>query len=126
MLSTSDTSKVIPSDVTEKDFNNCLFLQRLSLNSLTVAVDNLLNPVSSVSEVSRRYITIKQRLAIERSFLFRTRSLKMHLAALKKEFVNIRNIEGLLLFQSNLQSVRDHYFSTEQVFEYYVDLLHTR
>jgi hypothetical protein len=122
----SSSSKLQTSTITEKDFNNCLFLQRLPLNSLTVAVNGLVNPIANVSEVSRRHLSTKQRLAIERSFLSRTAGLKAHLADLKKEFTNIRNIEGLLLFRTNLQSVRDHYFNTEQVFEYYVDLLHTR
>jgi hypothetical protein len=126
MSSSSSSRRLETSNVTEKDFNNCLFLQRLPLNSLTVAVDSLVNPIANVSEASRRHLSTKQRLAIERSFQSRTAGLKAHLAELKKEFTNIRNMEGLLLFRSNLQSVRDHYFSTEQVFEYYVDLLHTR
>ena len=122
----ASNSNLQRSAVTERDFNNCLFLQRLSLNSLTIAVNSLLNPVANVSEVSRRYINTKQRMAIESSFQYRTAGLKAHIAELKKKFTNIRNIEELLLFRSNLQSARDHYFSTEQVFEYYVDLLHTR
>src|SRR5215212_8724672 len=111
---------------TENVLNNGKFLLKTAIDSLSVAIENLNSPVSTVSQVARQYLDPPQIAAIENAFLIRTTALKAHLVEIKRQFVQIENIEDLRRLQRKQQGARDHYFSTERVFDYYVDLLHTR
>jgi len=52
--------------------------------------------------------------------------LKAHVEEVKKQFTTVKDLVGLRRLYRKQQSARDHYLRTEQVFDYYVDLLHTR
>jgi hypothetical protein len=65
--------------VTPTDRANVVFLLRNSLNNLSIALDNLVNPILKISEEARMYLTFSQRVAIENAFSLRTVSLKKNL-----------------------------------------------
>lgn len=110
------------------DAANGLFLLRMSLNSIGAAIDNLNNPIAAISEAARQHLSMIQKTAIENSFMFRTMGLKRQLAYAKQQFARTGDIQNrdLLPLRLKLQEIRDGYFLSEQVFEYYVDILQTR
>jgi hypothetical protein len=59
-----------------------LFLLRNSLNNLTLSVNNLINPVSRISEDARKHLNFEQQVALENSFSLHTYVLKRQPALL--------------------------------------------
>jgi hypothetical protein len=114
--------------VSNTDRANVIFLLRHSLNNLSIAVDNLVNPILKISEEARMYFTFSQRVAIENAFSLRTTTLKKNLALLKEELAQpeIKIFANRHRIRSKLESLRNEYLRSEMVFGYYVDLLHTR
>src|SRR5215472_8640325 len=86
------------------DRANALFLLRNAVNSLTISVNNLVNPVSRISEDARKHLTFDQQVALENSFSLRTVYLKRQLARLRtdlaqpghKIFANLHRIRSEL------------------------------
>jgi hypothetical protein len=110
----------------DNDLNNGIFLLKTALDSLGIAIDNLKSPIGVLSQTVIQYLDPQQVSAVENAFLIRTTALKSHLLEIRRQFTKIVNIEDLRRLQRKQQSLRDHYFNTERVFDYYVDLLHTR
>lgn len=108
------------------ELENALFLLRSSLNNLRIAIESFGSPVLTVSDTVRQNLTSQQVIALEKSFLNRAERLEVHFNEVNKDFIGPTTIENLRSLQYKLQKVRDHYFLSEQVFDYYVDLLHTR
>jgi hypothetical protein len=106
--------------------DNAIFLLRSAMNSLKLAIESLGSPVMAISETSRQNLTPQQIMAIEKSFLIRATALEALLEHSRRSFSISNNLENLRLVQLNLGQVRDRYFRSEQVFDYYVDLLQTR
>jgi hypothetical protein len=114
--------------VTTTDRANVIFLLRSSLNSLSIAVDNLVNPILKISEEARMQYTFSQRVAVENAFILRTANLKRNLALLKQELAQpeMKIFANRHRIRSKLEALRNEYLRSEMVFGYYVDLLHTR
>ena len=91
-----------------------------------MAIESFGSPVLAVSDIVLQNLTSQQIMALEKSFLNRAQILEAHLKEVNKQFLMATCIENLYALQQDLQQVRDHYFLSEQVFDYYVDLLHTR
>jgi len=91
-----------------------------------MAIESFGSPILTVSESVRQNLTSQQIMALEKSFLNRSQKLETHLKEVNDRFLKVTCIENLHGLQLNLQEVRDHYFLSEQVFDYYVDLLQTR
>ena len=110
------------------DKGNALFLLRNSLTSLSIAVDNLVNPILKISEEARKHLTFNQNIAIENAFSLRTVGLKKQLALIKEQLAlpEDKIYSNLDIIRLQLQNLRDEYLRSEMVFGYYVDLLHTR
>jgi hypothetical protein len=62
--------------VTNTDRANVIFLLRHSPNNLSLAEDNLVNPILKISEEARMYLTFSQRVSIENAFSLRSAILK--------------------------------------------------
>ena len=77
-------------------------------------------------KLSASYLTPQQRTAIENAFLTRTTALAAHLGEVKQQYNSAIDEKSLRRLQRKQQNARDHYMRVEQVFDYYVDLLHTR
>lgn len=108
------------------DLANGAFMLGRIVETLSVAIESLGSPFLTVSETARQYINSQQIVGIDNSFLKRVIILKELLAEVKLRSKAVQSIEELCFLQSNLQNVRDRYFESEQVFDYYVDLLNTR
>jgi len=114
--------------VRPNDKANALLLLRNSVNSLTISVNNLVNPVSRISEDARKHLAFDQQVALENSFSLRTVNLKRKLAQLRTElaqpvdqiFANLHRI------RFELERLRNEYLKSEMVYGFYLDLLHTR
>jgi hypothetical protein len=110
------------------DRSNALFLLRSAMNNLTISVNNLVNPVSRISEDARKHLTFNQQVALENSFSLRTIHLKRQLASLREDlarrpdkiFANLNRI------RFELENLRNEYLKSEMVYGFYLDLLHTR
>jgi hypothetical protein len=131
IISVSDNRRNLES----LELENAFFILRSALNSLSLAIESLNNPVLTVSESARKYLRPDQTRSLDISFLARSSVLKAHLDKIRQQFVrrpsasdnNISiSIEKLRAFEIGVQQLREHYFQKEQVFDYYVDLLHTR
>jgi hypothetical protein len=108
------------------EVENVIFLLRSALNSIKLAIESLGSPVMAVSEMARQNLTSQQSMAIEKSFLRRATALEAQLAFTRNRFSLANSLESLRLVERDIGYVRDNYFKSEQVFDYYVDLLHTR
>ena len=116
-------------DIKEKTVNhlhNGKFLLKAAIDSLNASIESMESPVYTVPQISRSFLSDQQIVAIGNAFLSRKIKLKSHMEVVKGQFSRVSDIEGLRRLQRKQQSVRDHYLRTEQVFDYYVDLLHTR
>jgi hypothetical protein len=124
--STKVTGSILP--LTDSDRTNALFLLRSALNSLSHAVENLVNPVSRISEEARAYLSFSQRVALENSFSLRTVNVKKLLARLKEDLAQPQDkiFANLDKIRHDTDFVRNEYLKSEMVFGYYIDLLHTR
>jgi len=111
-----------------KDKSNSLFLLKNTLANLSYAIDNLVNPIMRISELSREHLSFGQKVAIENSFSIRTIELRKQLALIKKQLTLPDNIiyKNLDLIRIQLQNLRNEYNKSEMAFGYYIDLLHTR
>ncbi len=110
----------------DHDLANGIFMLGRAVESLSLAIETLGSPVLTVSEAARDYVTAGQIVGIDNSFLKRTIALKELLAEVKLRSRSVQTVEALCSLQSSLQDVRDRYLESEQVFDYYVDLLNTR
>jgi hypothetical protein len=110
------------------DRTNAIFMLRSAENSLSLAVDNLVNPISKISEDARTYLSFSQRVAIENSFSLRTAGLRRQLAVLREELAHSedRIFSNLNRIRHDLERLRNEYLKSEMVYGYYCDLLHTR
>ena len=108
------------------DLENALFILRTSLNNLQIAIESFESPVLTVSKNIYQNLTTGQILSLEKSFLTRANGLKIDLGKLNNQLSIANNIEDLLILQHNIQDLSNRYFLSEKVFDYYVDLLHTR
>jgi hypothetical protein len=126
MSSTKVTGSILPH--ADSDRENVLFLLRSSLSSLSHAIENLVNPVSRISEEARSYLSHNQRVALENAFSLRTVNVKKLLARLKVDLVQPKDkiFANLDKIRHDTDFVRNEYLKSEMVFGYYVDLLHTR
>jgi hypothetical protein len=120
------TTLSVNTSIENYDINNGKFLLKTAIDSLSVAIDSLGSPVSTVSETVTKYLTPQQITAIENAFLIRTTALRAHLAEVKRQYTMVVDAVSLRRLQRKQQNARDHYMQVEQVFDYYVDLLHTR
>jgi hypothetical protein len=113
--------------VTNTDRANGIFLLRHSLNNLSIAVDNSVNPILRISEEARIHLTFSQRVAIENAFSLRTVNQK-NLALLKEELAQpeIKIFANRDSMRSKLEALRNEYLRSEMVYGYHIDLLHTR
>jgi hypothetical protein len=105
---------------------NAIFILKSSLNNLRIAIESFVSPTSMVSDNLHSNLTDQQVKSIELSFLQRTNVLYLHLKRVENELLQINNIEDLIRIQNEIQNLSDHYYLSEHVFDYYVDLLHTR
>jgi hypothetical protein len=110
------------------DRSNVIFLLRNALNNLSMAVDNLVNPVSKISEEARSHLTFRQRVAIENSFSLRTVNLKRQLASMRLQLAqpSDRIFSDLNRIIARLEILRNSYLWSERTFGLYIDLLHTK
>lgn len=117
-----------PSTLTPIDRTNALFMLRSAENSLSLAVENLVNPVSKISEDARSFLSFSQRVAIENSFTLRTSGLRRQLAILREDLAQPENriFANLNRIRRDLERLRNEYLKSEMVYGYYCDLLHTR
>lgn len=116
-------------DIKKKTVNylhNGRFLLKIAIDSLDASIDSMESPVYTVPQISRSFLSPEQSTAIGNAFLSRRIKLKEHIEEVKRQFSIVSDIEGLQRLQRKQQYARDHYLRTEQVFDYYVDLLHTR
>ncbi len=100
---------------------------RSAVSNLSFAVENLVNPISKISEEARRQLTFAQSVAIENSFSIRTHRLKRELAELRALIAqpgDILKIKDRIRY--HLERLRNEYLRSEMVFGYYIDLLNTR
>jgi hypothetical protein len=98
-----------------------------AIANLTFAIENLINPISRISEEARHHLTFAQNVAIQNSFSLRTVRLKRELAEAREFIASSRNI----LAKNDrtrflLERLRNEYLKSEMVFGYYIDLLNTR
>jgi hypothetical protein len=100
---------------------------RNAIENLNFAIENLVNPISRISEEARRNLTFAQSVAIENSFSLRTVGLKRQLAQVKQLIAGPGDIlmnKDRIRYQ--LERLRNEYLKSEMVFGYYIDLLNTR
>jgi hypothetical protein len=112
----------------QTDRANALFLLRNALNSLTISVNNLVNPVSRISEDARKHLSFGQQVALENSFSLRTIHLKRQLAQLRTQLAQPENqiFANIPRIRFELERLRNEYLKSEMVYGFYLDLLHTR
>lgn len=121
------TSVNVSNDNDDDNISNGRFLLKTALDSLSVAIESLGSPVSStIPEIAANYLSSEQITAIENAFLTRTTALGAHLGEVKRQYNTAVDATSLRRLQRKQQNARDHYMRVEQVFDYYVDLLHTR
>lgn len=113
---------------TQRDRTNALFLLRNSIQSLTISVNNLVNPVSKISEEARKHLSFEQQVALENSFSLRTIHLKRQLSYLREELAQPENniFANLSKIRTGLERLRNEYLRSEMVYGFYIDLLNTR
>jgi hypothetical protein len=110
------------------DRANALSLLHGAVNNLTISVNNLVNPVSRISEEARKHLTFNQQVALENSFSLRTIHLKRQLAKLREDLAQDPNriFGNLPRIRFELERLRNAYLKSEMVYGFYLDLLHTR
>jgi hypothetical protein len=112
--------------ISSRDIHNGKFLLKVAIDSLNRSIETMQSPVYTVSSTSRNFLNADQTNAIENAFLARKIELRAHIEEVKRQFFDVFDINGLKRLQRKQQSTRDHYLRTEQVFDHYIDLLHTR
>jgi hypothetical protein len=120
-------STVLTSLSSQQDRSNAIFMIRSAVGNLSFAVENLVNPISRISEEARRHFTFAQSVAIQNSFSLRTVRLKKELAEMRQLVLSSSNIlEKKDRIRFHLERLRNEYLKSEMVFGYYIDLLNTR
>src|SRR5215216_771375 len=120
------TATSLNAGIENDDISNGKFLIKTALDSLGAAIESLGSPVSTISEIATNYLSSQQVTAIENAFLTRTTALGAHLEEVKRQYTTAIDAISIQRLQRKQQNARDHYMKVEQVFDYYVDLLHTR
>jgi hypothetical protein len=120
-------STVLTYHPSQVDRSNAFFMIKNAIANLTFAIENLINPISRISEEARHHLTFAQNVAIQNSFSLRTVRLKRELAEAREFIASSRNI----LAKNDrtrflLERLRNEYLKSEMVFGYYIDLLNTR
>ena len=105
---------------------NILFILKSSLSNLQTSIESFKSPIFFVSQDIHQNLNSKQITTIEKSFLDRANYLKAHIKKVQNQLLTTSSIENLYILQHKIQHLSNHFFLSERVFDYYVDILHTR
>ena len=108
------------------ELENAKFLVKNTLDSMSYAIDAFSSPINSVSPSARRFLNQKQVMAIEKSFANRRNLVKNLRSNIYAQLKIVESFEQYHKFLFNYQSFRDQFFSTERVFDFYLDAINTR
>jgi hypothetical protein len=108
------------------DLENALFILGSSLKNLQIVIESFGSPVLVVSKDIYNSLSEQQISAIQTSFFNRSIKLKQHFQQVNDRLSKVSSLGELTQLQQDIQHLADHYSLSEKVFDYYIDLLHTR